>query len=482
MPQIINTNIMSLNSQRNLNRSQGAMQTALSRLSSGLRINSAKDDAAGLAISERFTSQIKGLTVAARNANDGISLAQVAEGALGEIGNILQRIRELAVQSINATNSATDRQALNAEVGQLTAELDRIAKTTEFNGQKILDGSFTTALFQVGANANQMIVATTANFQANQYGDYRVEGYGTSVAAASRYSSDGSFAVVGSEGAATINFAAGASARDIAAATNLEADNTGVRAFAITETDVSFGAAGAYQFTLEGENAGSPVTVGFSITAATGSEALSAAVTAFNDQTARTGIVATVKPDGSGIRLTNYEGEDIVLNDTTFTNSGDVTVSGAGAGSVTLTADSISDPSVSVGQVIFDSNKSFTMTGTAAEVLTNASEASVLKDIASLSIDTVDNANVALVIVDAAIARVSDQRARFGALQSRFEATIRNLETSVENLSAARSRIRDADFAAETSELTRTQILQQAGTAMLAQANQIPQNVLSLLQ
>ena len=161
MPQIINTNIMSLNSQRNLNRSQGALQTSLQRLSSGLRINSAKDDAAGLAISERFTSQIRGLTVAARNANDGISLAQVAEGALQEASNILQRVRELAVQAINATNSPSDRAALNLEVGQLTAELDRIARSTAFNGQKILDGTFGTALFQVGSNANQTIVATT---------------------------------------------------------------------------------------------------------------------------------------------------------------------------------------------------------------------------------------------------------------------------------------------------------------------------------
>ena len=157
MPQVINTNIMSLNSQRNLNTSQEALQVSLQRLSSGLRINSAKDDAAGLAISERFTSQIRGLNQAVRNANDGISLAQTAEGALAESGNILQRVRELAVQSANATNSASDRQALQSEVGQLVQELDRIAKNTEFNGQKLLDGTFGTAVFQVGANANQTI-------------------------------------------------------------------------------------------------------------------------------------------------------------------------------------------------------------------------------------------------------------------------------------------------------------------------------------
>jgi len=174
MPQVINTNVPSLNAQRNLNTSAGSLATSLQRLSSGLRINSAKDDAAGLAIAERFTAQIRGQDQARRNANDGISLAQTAEGALQSAGDVLQRVRELAVQSSNATNSASDRQALNAEVGQLTAELDRIAKSTEFNGSKLLDGSFGTASFQVGANAGQTIQATTANFSTNQYGGYRI--------------------------------------------------------------------------------------------------------------------------------------------------------------------------------------------------------------------------------------------------------------------------------------------------------------------
>jgi flagellin len=482
MPQIINTNIMSLNSQRNLNRSQGAMQTALSRLSSGLRINSAKDDAAGLAISERFTSQIRGLTVAARNANDGISLSQVAEGSLGEVANTLQRIRELAVQSINATNSSTDRKALNNEVRQLTAELNRIAKTTEFNGQRLLDGSFTTALFQVGANANQMIVATTANFQTDQYGDYRVEGFGTQTATVSRFAGAGNFDVVGPDGQANITWTAGASAQDVADSTNLAGDSTGVKAYALTEVDLSFSSAGSYQITLEGDNAGAPATVGFTLSDTSGPEALSSAVTAINDHTPSTGVIATVKPDGQAIVLTHYDGQNINVSDTTFSNTGTVTITGEGAGAVTLANDSVADTSVSVGQVIFDSDKSFTLSGTAGEAITATAEAAVLQSVFDMDISNVDDANLALVVVDAALARVNNQRAKFGALQSRFEATIRNLETSVENLSGARSRIRDADFAAETSELTRTQILQQAGTAMLAQANQIPQNVLSLLQ
>jgi flagellin len=486
MPQVINTNVMSLNSQRNLNRSQEGLSVALRRLSSGIRINSARDDAAGLAISERFTSQIRGLTVAARNANDGISLAQVAEGALGEVGNMLQRVRELAVQSANATNSATDRAALQAEVAQLTAELNRLAKSTEFNGQTLLDGRFGTALFQVGANPFQTVVATTANFKTNQYGDYRIEGYGTSVAAASRIAAAQTIAISGSSGLTTVAVAASATAEDIANKANLVLDQTGVEAYAQTEVDLTFtpGASGVYRFTLNSDNT-SAVSIGFSLAAASGVENLSAAVTAFNDHQAKTGVVATVKQDGSGITLTNYSGNDIDLFDTTFTNAGDVTVTAGQTGAtttVTLTADATVQSARATGQVTFDSDKSFTITGNATQVVSAASEAAVLKKVADLDISTVDGSNLAISIVDAAIAQVSNQRAKFGALQSRFESTVRNLETSIENLSAARSRILDADFAVETAELTRTQILQQAGTAMLAQANQVPQNVLQLLQ
>lgn len=480
MPQIINTNIMSLNGQRNLNKSQGSLQTSLQRLSSGLRINSAKDDAAGLAISQRFTSQIRGLTVAARNANDGISLAQVAEGALEEAGNIIQRIRELSIQSINATNSPSDRKALQLEVGQLSAELDRIAKSTEFNGQKILDGTFGTALFQVGSNANQTIVATTANFKTRQYGNYQVQGYDNSVGTANRLDANGTFTVSGANGTATIAYNAADTAEDVAAAVNLATEDSGVTATAMTEVDISFGDSGAYKFDLFSENT-SAVSVGFSISEANGIEALSIAASAFNDATAKTGIVATVKDDGSGLTLANYDGKDVVVQDTTFSNSGAVTVASSNS-TVVFGADTVVETAYVTGQVVFNSNKAFTLQGTATEVLSASSEASILQKVSDFDISTVDGANAALVVADAAIGQISSQRAKFGALQNRFASTIANLETSIENLSAARSRIMDADFAVETAELTRTQILQQAGTAMLAQANQIPQNVLSLLQ
>jgi len=480
MPQIINTNIMSLNSQRNLNRSQGSLQTSLQRLSSGLRINSAKDDAAGLAISERFSSQIRGLTVAARNANDGISLSQVAEGALEEASNILQRVRELAVQSINATNSPSDRSALNLEVGQLTAELDRIARSTEFNGQKILDGTFGTALFQVGSNANQTIVATTANFKTQQYGDYRILGYDNNVGNLHRLDQTANFMVSGGSGTATVDYASGASASEVAAAVNLVNENTGVKASAVTQFDVSFAASGFYKFDVVSENT-SAVSVGFNISEATGIEALSIAASAFNDVTSKTGVVATVKEDGTGIELSHFTGENITLTDTAFTNSGNVTLTTSNS-TLTLTSDGTVNTAQISGQVTFDADKAFTIQGSATEVVSAASEASILQKVADIDISTVDNANLALTIADAALSQISSQRAKFGALQNRFGSTISNLETAVENLSAARSRIMDADFAVETAELTRTQILQQAGTAMLAQANQIPQNVLSLLQ
>src|SRR5574343_251140 len=220
MAATINTNVASLTAQRNLGMSQSSLNTAIQRLSSGLRINSAKDDAAGLAISERFTSQIRGLNQAVRNANDGISLAQTAEGALKASGDILQRVRELAVQSANASNSAGDRQALQQEVGQLVAELDRISQTTEFNGQKLLDGTFGTQQFQVGANANQTIVAATANLRTSVYGNNQnLSSAGAGVSAAAAATSvpangvtSGAVSISGSLGTATLNVASSSSA------------------------------------------------------------------------------------------------------------------------------------------------------------------------------------------------------------------------------------------------------------------------------
>ena len=485
MPQVINTNIMSLNSQRNLNSSQEALQTSLQRLSSGLRINSAKDDAAGLAISERFTSQIRGLNQAVRNANDGISLAQTAEGALAESGNILQRIRELAVQSANATNSASDRQALQSEVSQLVSELDRIASSTEFNGQKLLDGTFGTAIFQVGANANQTIQATTGNFRTSNFGNYRIEGAGPSTGNEARINGE-MLTVTGSLGTETITVDPATSARDVADMVASKSNNTGVTAFALTEEKVTFDSAGAYVTEVVSDNAES-TKVAFTISGTEGGDALSGAITAFNDVSSKTGVTARISENGDGIVLRNSTGNNIALAESASnTNSGHMMIGDIAIASGAETAERAEgDPltgAVVTGQVTFDSDKSFSVVGDAGETVTLASEASELNSVNNMDVSSVDAANLALATVDAALNTVSNQRAKFGAIQSRFGSTIANLATNSENLSAARSRIRDTDFAKETAELTRNQILQQAGTAMLAQANVAPQNVLTLLQ
>ena len=384
MAQVINTNTMSLNAQRNLSTSGTSLATTIQRLSSGLRINSAKDDAAGLAISERFSTQIRGLDVAVRNANDGISLAQVAEGSLTEIGNNLQRIRELSVQSANATNSASDRAALNAEVKQLSSEIDRVAKQSDFNGTKLLDGSFSSQLFQVGANAAQAIaIDKVVDARSQSLGNvkFAADVTGTAVANAA---ADGSVAGLTVNGVAidTVSYTNGTTGADIAktlaTAINAKMGESGVYA--------TVGGAGNNELTLNSVKAGKDLVVGGTVT-------------------------------GSGL--------------------------------------------------------------TAATTAASAGTAQFAKD---LDITTFEGAQKALEIVDAALTSVNGARADLGAVQNRFTSVVANLQTSSENLAASRSRIRDTDFAKETAELTRTQILQQAGTAMLAQANQVPQNVLSLLR
>ena len=544
MAQMINTNVASLNAQRQLNNSAGSLATSLQRLSSGLRINSAKDDAAGLQISERFTAQIRGLDQARRNANDGISLSQTAESGLQSSGDILQRIRELAVQSANATNSSGDRAALNSEVQQLTQELQRIATNTEFNGQKLLDGSFTSATFQVGANANQTITASSGNFQTNAYGNYRIGGLATSSSTPNGVgdlvvgsTADGTLTQAGTDantsviagqtititsslGTKDITYNASISAEQIAAKINQS--ETGVRASAITQVvlgadDAGSGAAGftqdtSYTFLLASQtDSGDPdawTTVSFSIGgSASGSAAdqashLNAAVQAFNDVSGKTGFTAKIVETDSGqfgllltsetgkdLRIVNdsASGSDIALEDMTVLDGDDSTASTM---STTLTAAdnanawTVASGSWITGQVILDSDRSFTLTTENDTDITTSTGTfgAQLQEMDKVDISTVEAATRTLALVDSALAAVNSQRARYGALQSRFESTISNLQATSENLSASRSRIRDADFAAETANLTRAQILQQAGVAMLSQANALPNNVLSLLR
>ena len=490
MASTINTNVASLTAQRNLGMSQTSLNTSIQRLSSGLRINSAKDDAAGLAISERFTGQIRGLNQAVRNANDGISLAQTAEGALKASGDILQRVRELAVQSANASNSAGDRQALQAEVGQLVSELDRIAKTTEFNGQKLIDGTFGTAQFQVGANANQVIIASTANMRTNVYGNNQVVAAGTAAGSGAFGANGvtaGTLAVSGFVGTKDVNVATNATASVIADAVNAVKSETGVTASARTETTLTFVASGAYSLNLQSDNAAAK-TISFTLSAAATADGLSAAVSAINDQSSKTGVTAALNSDGTQILLVNATGNDILIADTAaISNAGNVTVqkldnTGSAAGAaVTLTADAVAENALVSGYVTFDSEKSFSVSPTTTNALATGTS-STLKKVSDLDISTFASSTEALKTVDSALAFINGERAKLGALQSRFETAISALNITSENLSASRSRIQDADFAAETANLSRAQILQQAGTAMVAQANQIPQGVLQLLK
>ena len=509
MPQIINTNTASLNAQRNLNSTQQDSNTALQRLSSGLRINSAKDDAAGLAISERFTSQIKGLDQAIRNSNDGVSLAQVAEGALGESGNILQRIRELAVQSANATNSASDRRALQSEVNQLKQELERIATTTEFNGLKLLDGSFQAQQFQAGANENQTIAVSIAgarttdlaNNTASASSSAEASGTGSSTGpgtAGSRVgladaSADNTIlaqtvTISSSLGSEDVSIDDGDTAEEIAAAVNSVIEKTGVEAKAKTTADL-FGLTAPGTVSMNISSGGEKATVSAQIDDATDLRPLAREI---NSATGKTGVTAEVE-DGR-LTLIQNQGRDILLEDFS-TNAATTTASFRGgaepdAAAITLdgAAGSTEDSSRASGEITFDSSVSFAVRSSIAsgsggilDVAANTAVGSTKEDLSSIDISTFQGATDALSVLDAGLEAISGIRADLGAAQNRFESTIANLSTTSENLSAARSRIRDADFAAETAELARTQVLPLAGLTRRAPANARPQPVLMLI-
>lgn len=613
MAQVINTNIASLNAQRNLNSSQSSLATSLERLSSGLRINSAKDDAAGLAISERFTTQIRGLNQAIRNANDGISLSQTAEGALGELTNNLQRIRELAVQSANATNSDSDRAALNQEVQQRLAEVDRIASQTSFNGRKILDGSFGSASFQVGANVGETISldlttsvrqagigavasATTVDLSteisdgitasavfdvADIQGDYATvpATTGTSTIQVTTPAADTdsidingvtfTFSDANTGDTETVVDASNVTiVRDITT-TPLTANTT---ASAISDAIAAYKASGLSDgsldditaaantdtVTLTYATAGLPSSNGNSIGTASGTLATTNDLDASGadaDTSANVDLVFT-DTDSNTVTVTldsnlstatasdikalidaqlggeftvaadDTAGTLTLTDDASVTGSFTATLDGAGltpssttAGDATAQTLDITDLTIQIGDadavavanasystiddfvsavntalggnasaslgddnvLTITSSETVTIAGTDAATAFSATEFAAAGSLATVNVSTDTAANDAIQRIDSALTSVSDLRSTFGAIQNRFESTIANLSTTVESLSASRSRIQDADFASETANLTRAQILQQAGTAILAQANALPQNVLSLL-
>ncbi|MDP3668541.1 MAG: flagellin [Telluria sp.] len=636
MAAFINTNTASLNAQRNLNTSQTALTTSLQRLSSGLRINSAKDDAAGLAISERMSSQIRGNDQAARNANDGISLAQTAEGDMAQIGTNLQRMRELAVQASNGTNSASDRAALNNEVQSLAAEIDRVAQNSSFNGVKLLDGSFSAQDFQIGANntANDRItIDSIASARTSSLG-----GVGTSYAATKQSGATtgalaaGDLTLNGFQvGASSLGAGPGqttSSAFSLAAAINNISASSGVSATADVNTVTggtitAFTAIAADTFSINGVNVGA-------IAAGTSDDGQGANVAAaINLLSTQTGVTATANASSGAISLSAADGRDIKLSlnvsagattaatqmtnllaktglaaadvgaagsttiasgafttvasvtgtdkykvtvdglsfinatvgagttsaaamDTAATafvaaNTGykitgtfaggdaqitktdgtaivinqavtDAAGTGAAAGAITsgtvfgiaaatvvagiagisgtttagnfgATAgmDSLSNhgtislSSTSADGIVW-AGAAATKAGLAASGTSSATVTSSVSSLATMNVTTASGAASAISAIDGALATVNSSRASLGAYQNRFASVVSSLQTTSENLSASRSRIQDTDFAQETAALTRGQILQQAGTAMLAQANSLPNGVLALLR
>jgi flagellin len=480
----INTNLASLNAQRNLDHSQASLTTSLQRLSSGLRINSAKDDAAGLSISERMGSQIRGLNQAARNANDAISLAQTTEGNLSEISNVLQRIREIAVQSANDTNTTADRTSLQNEVTSLTAEIDRIAGAAQFNGSNLLDGSFSSKTFQVGANSGQSISVAISGAKNSDLG---LTGSATVAGSASRVTAFtiGAGATIGGTavGATSddgVSYVAGVqnsangktSTLAISTAINAISATTGVVATAKTEA-TSAAMSGFAVAIAAGGLVINGKDIGVITAAASGSDRNTQMIVAINAQSGTTGVTA-VAVDATSYKLTATDGRNIDITSNTTTDPTTVTKF------ITGFAASTGSAVTNYGQLTLSAGKDVVI-GTAA--IAGVAAASYLKSGSStVNVSSQILSSAAISQIDTAIDTINTQRASLGTVQSRFESVIANLKTSSENVSAARGRIRDTDFAAETANMTRNQVLQQAGVAMLAQANALPNIVLSLLK
>ena len=476
----VNTNVTSMKAQSNLNSSQSNLSTSMERLASGLRINSAKDDAAGLQISNRMTSQINGLDVAMRNANDGISIAQTAEGAMGESTNILQRMRDLSLQSANGSNSSDDRAAMQKEINSLQSELTRIAETTSFGGQKLLDGSYGTQSFQVGSEANETIDVSLKSVAATNIGAYQSDAPGTifggnlvAAAAGTNGSAGGTMTIT--QGTSTTNVVtlANDTATEVAAAINQA--GTGVAATA--ETNIVANLTAAYDVSLVMNVDDGTSTSAVDLTGITNNTDLA---TAINDVSGETGV--TAKIDNGTLTISSSTGADI-----NFTEAGNgaggmtlINQAADGTASATSTLTNAGTTFVASGALTMSSPDSFTVAaGISAEITTELT--GVFAGVNTVDIGTASGAQNAIAIIDGAIAGIDSNRADLGAIQNRMSFTISNLSNVQTNVADARSRIQDVDFAKETAEMTKQQILSQTSSAMLAQANQLPQVALSLL-
>jgi len=494
MAQTINTNIASLTAQRNLAASQKDAATAMQRLSSGLRINSAKDDAAGLSVASKLSAQISGINQAVRNANDGISVVQIAEGALQESSDLLLRMRELAVQSANATLTSTERTSLNNEVTQLKNEMDRIATTTAYGDAKLLNGSFQSKSFQVGSQVGETLDVSIGSAKTSALGqNYNVTGLmgnlNTSVAATTNsVAAQNLVFQVGTE-TTTVAVAEDASAKTIAA--SISSEVSGLQATASTSATVVFDDAtqstdtdmtvtiNGQTFDVDMTGKNSVALKGAALKSAIESNAVLAGSLTVADN--GSGTLTITDADGDNITFAQDAGNEAADNDLSFTVNGttvalDEGVTAVATGAITLTG------TTSAAVSMYSSSGTSVASSANPAAATSATVAASTNRISTMTIATVSGANSAIGIIDTALNSINSERATLGATQNRLDSVVSNLMNISENASAAKSRIMDADFAQETAELARTQILQQAGISVLAQANAQPQNVLALLQ
>ncbi|HIF9215557.1 TPA: flagellin [Photobacterium damselae] len=462
----VNTNVSAMTAQRYLNSASNGVANSMEKLSSGLRINSAKDDAAGLQISNRLTSQTNGLNVAMRNANDGISMAQTAEGAMQESTNMLHRMRDLALQSANGSNSDDDRAAIQKEVTALQTEMTRIADTTTFGGQNLLDGSFGTKEFQIGANANETIGVSLSDISSDAIGNFAAGGSAGKIFGKDVQKSGAAldFAKVGANkelkldgpnGKETLTFAGNEKLTEVVSEINKA--NTGIKASTSVTTTI-----GNLASTETGK-----LVIGkdeFDLSKYKGDSKKLA------EDLGKSGYSAEVADDGSTINITAKDVDGIKV---TGAAKDGVELGGQKAGNA-------NENIVADAQIKLSSSSNFKIDGLLADDLTDNATGS-LNSVKDIDLTTVDGSQNALDVIDAAIAGIDSQRADLGAVQNRFNHTLNNLSNINENVNASNSRIKDVDFAKETTNMTKNQILQQASTSILAQAKQIPQSALSLL-
>ena len=479
----VNTNIASITTQGNLTKASTAQTTSMQRLSSGLRINSAKDDAAGLQISNRLTSQINGLGQAVKNANDGISIAQTAEGAMQASTDILQKMRTLALSSATGSLSADDRKSNNDEYQALTAELNRISETTTFGGQKLLDGSYGTKAIQVGANANETINLTLDNVAANNIGSQQVKSVAITPSATGVDA--GTVTVTGNGQTKDVTVTAGDSAKTIAA--NLNGAIGGLTATASTEVQFSVDKTAIAGVTA-GPAANFELTVGSQKVSFVGVTDTASLADQLKSNAAKLGISVNYdESNGGSLSVKSDTGENLVFGAGDAAAQAGIKVNakdGNGEYAASGTALTAADLYVT-GAISLDSAKGYSLTGGGVTKLFSAAgtaATSVKTTIADTDVTDATKAQNALAVIDKAIGSIDSVRSGLGATQNRLQTTVDNLQNIQKNSTAARSTVQDVDFASETAELTKQQTLQQASTAILSQANQLPSSVLKLLQ